>query len=251
MNLFTATLELARVLADIREGNATAVAATSITDSSSAFANGLYQGGTLWLHDTPPVTKVIELSGGDKITFASGTVPTASVRYSVSRKDYPLDMLRQSINMAVEELRNDVTESTLTSVAEQLSYSISVAGLVKVEVEDAYWPGDYHTHHHWKEVGTALRFKPGYEPGKDGLNIRLTSPTVHTALTADSDVLPTMDVRLMIWRAATHALRWGLGMYGQDPEKHIVERLNEAQSEVTRRGGNKILLRRSAIYGGW
>ena len=251
-SLFDTTLDLARRLTAVHEGNATAVAATSITDSGAGFVNGLFQGGTLWLHDTVPVTKLVELSGADKVTFATGTVPTAAVRYSLAGRDYPRDILKQAINQTVSELRAGVTETTLVSVADQLAYTITLFDILTVEVEDAFTPGEYHLHQGWHEVETQLRFMPGCEVELDGLNIRITTRKAHATLTLDADVIPAhIDYELLVWKATTHALRWGLEQYGQDQAKRVPERLNEAQTEVARRGGNKRLLNRTTIKGGW
>lgn len=263
MTLFEALLDLARRLTMVREGTATAVAATSITDSSKQFANGELIEGTLYLIETTPRAVRITGNAGDKINFASlSPAPGAGVSYAVASPDYPLDVLIQSINAAVRDLYAvPLRDSTLTTDSTKSEYDLpsGVFDLLRVEIETpanySVWgpaPTYYAESHYWHELNGKLIFLPGCEPRTDDLTIRLTYRDRPAAISSMTAVIPEgIDPELLLWKATAHALRWGLQKYGQDPDRRIVDRLNEAQQEIARRGGNKRNWQPAVKLGAW
>jgi hypothetical protein len=261
MTLFEALLDLARRLTTTREGNATAVATTYIEDSNKAFGVDEYNNGTLFLKDTTPRFLTVTDTTAVRLTFATTTAPAAGVGYAVVNRDYPLDVLLGAINAAVKDLYAEVGEDdTLDTDGSLTDYALpsGVSDILTVEVETpvpslVYGPGPTYfvEHHHWHEVDGELRFIPGTQPRLDDRAIRLTYRVRPADLDAADDDLPLVDYELMLWKAVAHALRWGLQKYGQDPDRRIVDRLNEAQQEIARRGGNKRTYQKAVRLGAW
>ena len=262
MNLFTASLELARRLTTTREGAATATATTYIDDTTKAIGVDEYNDGTIWIDDTTQRMLAITDTTATRITFAAlAGAPTAGVRYAIANRDYPLDVLTAGINAAVRDLHARTAEDeTLDTVSGQSEYTLpaGVSRVLRVEVEtpvESVYIGPsgtyYAEHNYWHEIGSVLRFTPGTEPRSDGYAIRLTYRVEPVALVDADDEIPNIDYELMLWKATAYALRWGLQRYGQDPDRRVVDRLNEAQQEIARRGGNKRLYQTATKLGNW
>lgn len=262
MNLFTATRDLAKRIGVTREGSATGVNVAYIDDSNKAFGVDEFNAGTLWLDDTTPKMLTVTDTTATRISFATqASAPTAGVRYTIANRDYPLDQLTQAINAAIMEMyaRTD-QDSTLDTVNGQEDYTLpsGVSRVLRVEVEtpaQSVYIGPSGTYfaenNYWQEINGILRFFEGLQPRSDGYAIRITYRKTPAALTAAADSVPDIDNELMLWKAAAHALRWGLQMYGQDPDRRVVDRLNEAQQEITRRAGNKRLYQTATKFGAW
>jgi len=261
MNLFTALVDLARRLTNVREGNATAVAATYIDDANKALGVDEYNSGVLFLKDTTPRWLTVTDTTATRITFATTTAPSAGVGYAVVNRDYPLDILLGSINAAIKDLYAETAEDdTLDTNSSLAAYTLptGVSDVLKVEIETPvgimyYLPGPtyFAENHHWHEVDGELRFMPGMEPRFDGKAIRITYRVRPADLDAAADELPLVDYELLLWKAVAHALRWGLKKYGQDPDRRVAESLNEAQQEIARRGGNKRNYQKAVRLGAW
>ena len=262
MILFQALLELARRITTTREGNATAVNVAYIDDSNKAFGVDEYNNGTIFLKDTAPKWLAIVDTTATRISFATQAgAPSAAVGYMVINRDYPVDLLLGGINAAIKDTYPQSAEdATLTTDSSKSDYTLpaGVSDLLKVEVETPvgnmfYLPGPtyFAENQHWHEVDGELRFIPGKEPRTNDFAIRLTYRARPVDLAAAADELPLVDYELIIWKAVAHCLRWGLQRYGQDPDRRVTDRLNEAQQEIARRGGNKRTYKTAIKLGDW
>jgi hypothetical protein len=262
MNLFDALLDLARRLTTTREGTATAVNVAYIDDTTKTLGVDEYKAGTLFLKAATPKTLTITANTANRVSFATQpAAPAAGVGYAIINRDYPLDVLMSAVNASIKDLHAAIAEDeTLDTDRTVDTYTLpaGVSDLLRVDVEtpipNAYYgPGATHfvQHHSWHEVDGELRFVPGAQPMTDDLAIRLTYRVRPDDLDDAADELPMLDYELLLWKATAHALRWGLQKYGQDPDRRVVDRLNEAQQEIARRGGNKRTYQKAVRVGHW
>jgi len=204
-------------------------------------------------------------------------LPVATSILYVANRDYPLDILSQALNGAVRDLVQwKMFDASLASVANQLDYDVPYENSdfgpgrididrVEVELEEIGGEKHYQVHQHWdQEVPGTLHFAEGFAPAEDGREIRLTYRVRASEeigleyISVSGDIWSyapggpySIDPELLLWKAAANALRWGLGIYGTDSSRRIVERLNEAQQEIARRAGNKRISHRDTVLGNW
>ena len=100
MNLFDATLELARKVTTVRVGTTTAVTTTSLTDTNAALSVGEYKGGSFWMLTGTGAggSRKITQQTESKITWVTALTIQTGKDYAIANADYPMDLLRQAIN---------------------------------------------------------------------------------------------------------------------------------------------------------
>jgi hypothetical protein len=260
--LAQATLDLARLITDVIENTASAnsgagVTKTSLTDTNiprSIPGADYFNQGCLWLinqvtgtgneGDTVVVTDWVNTTS--TFSFASLTNSVMSGdSYAATTGDWPRDVLRRAINMALQEIGNiDRQDTSLTTVADQQQYTLPTAstssnaddvhGIKKMEIAASTTsPYDYYRYDRsrWYELGAYLFFRPGYEPGSTGYKIRLTYNIKADELTTDAATLPDIyHPDLVKWTAAVHALRWQHQRKGED-DKVVMRLLQEAMAQ--------------------
>lgn len=248
--LFDTTLELARRITAVRESLATATSTTVLTDALANWAVNFWQGGTIWIDNTTK-SLVVTSNTATTVTYPTTTDPSETTKYSLANKDYPRDVLRQAVNQALNDLRSETVDETVPIVDGTTTYDTTYPDILRVELSDGLRRVP---HQYWSMVaGGMIYFHDGHVPSTcEFKDLIFISRKAHANLTLDADAIPVgVDFELLVWKAATHALRWGLVQYGQDPAKHVTELLNEAQAEVTRRGAARKTTRRQTILGGW
>lgn len=248
--MFDLTLDLARVITNVVESIATDGSATTVIDTKFPWssdgtnpADDHYNYGTIWMtsglniNHTATITDWTRLTS--TFTFDTMTLLNATGdRYAVANREYPLWLLRQSIDEALEEIGGtDTTSTTLATIANTISYALpsGVYNVRSVEVANGTTaPYTWMTYNNWKLVGSTIELDSA-PPG--GYTIRMTYYTTPTWLYLDSDTISDrINPELVKWTAAIHALLWRLKIMGDDDpnlKSALVINLDKAQKNVT------------------
>lgn len=206
--------ELANLIGDTRQGAATGGSVTTLVDTTLIESDGVYNGGTLFIELSPPVTPRITTWTQSTYTFAFPTLaagPSSGTPYTVVSHKYPLDVLKKAVNQALAEVGSimDVDE-TLTIVADQERYTIPATAsndIRRVELGTVN-EGEWDIHYYWKVEGGQLRFL-AYAPSDTSQTVRLHFVKQHAALSAlDDELDEQVDRRLLLALAAKFAYLW-------------------------------------------
>jgi hypothetical protein len=227
------TLQVAKQIAEVTEGAATAGSATTLTDTFMLTQpNGYFDRGTVWIRSGAHAGKVAEVTGftTNKLTFATlGSTLAANDRYAVARAQFPYKIIRQCINQALEETHVTGDDNTLVGDGVSLEYTlpVGVQDVVRVEYENP--TSGYRTlSNHWQERGDALLFDYGYPP-YEGDVIHVIYKKLHDELVDyDDEISPEINTHWLKWKASENALRWALRVYQNDPQLNVITFLNEA-----------------------
>jgi hypothetical protein len=214
--------------------------------------NDIFNRGTVWITGgtyagTMRMVKDYSQTGTDPaitgtITIVGNALAGAVAdgdTYSVARSDYPLDVLKRSINQALQELppipqyHND---SDFVTVANQLEYTLptGVQGDIIHSLEMAastttpWWfvkKGD------WWHDATKLYFHSRAAPQTAGYRLRLMYSARPTDLSADSDACTDLyNPALIVWKAAVIAAQWRVDET-EGADEHAVRALNRAEQK--------------------
>ena len=241
--LFSATLDLARILGNVMESTTSAAGTTTkLIDTTMPRVqppNDAFNYGTLWFISgalagyTAVVTDWVLATS--TFTFVNpmtvAAAPGAASRYAFCDKDWPRDVLRQAVNAALQTIggvTTQYTNATFITVQNQMAYTLpaGVYNVKRVEVATSLTaPYDYAIHHNWTETPTQIIFHEGFQIVRDGYLIRLTYEAQPAELTTDAG---TIDSRihpdLLKWTAAVNAWMWKEPNIG-DPNSLARQRL--------------------------
>ena len=225
--LFSATLDLAEILGNVIRSTATGGTTATLIDTGfprNPPPDDAYNYGTLFLisctqtalNSTTAV--VTDWDQAPSPTFTFGTLSatiTAADRYAFVDKDWPRDVLRRSVNQAIQSLGGlpDLyTLSTYVTVADQEAYALpsTVYNVKRVEIATSTSaPYYYIKHHHWVEKDGYIYFDTGFELPDAGYLIRLTYEVPSAELTTDAGTISNyIHPDLLKWEAAVNAYLW-------------------------------------------
>lgn len=239
--LFSATLDLAKILGNVVEST-TSAAGTTATLIDTGFPrtappDDAYNGGTLWFISGALAGKTAVVTdwtqSSKTFTFATQTAaPGSGSRYAFLDKDYPRDVLRNAVNSAVQSIGGVVdtyTLATFVTVANQEAYALpaGVYNVKRVEIATSTSsPYSYRKHHHWTEKDGYIYLDRGFEEGSAGYGIRLTYIVQPSELTTDTGTTGTISdyihPDLLKWTAAVYAIQWRI--YALGDTNPILER---------------------------
>jgi len=230
--------QVARLLVETVEGEATAGTTTTLTDTVNLKqpANK-WTGGILWILSGDNDGSVISPSkfSENKITWETALAAVIAIGddYEIADADYSYMTIKKGINQALLDigLVEQTPDESLETVSGQTSYTIpsGVSNIQEVWVvtdlgEDTEWK---YQSTHWDEEDGEIVFDQGYTPSDD-LTLRLVWTGKATPLSAVTDTIPaTIDEDYLTWVAARFVLRQGVQRYGKD-RKEVAEWLNEA-----------------------
>jgi len=224
------TKRVARELDTVLTSVATAGTDTTITDTERLLQPSQYwEHGTVWINSGTHVGKfaVVEDFGEAELTFSSFGTSVDTCRYTVSRSIYPLHILIQSVNNAVDEARVTEIDSTLVGDGTTLEFTlpVGIADVFDIEIEESTTRRFYSSH--WVEKGGAIRFDYGYAP-QDGETIYLHYQKYHDELVDyDDEIHEDINLEWLKWKACEHALFYGAKMYQDAKEYRIEELMNK------------------------
>ena len=224
--LFSATLDLAKILGNVIESTATGGSTTTLVDTAlprTPPPDDAYNYGTLFFvsctqtdlnSTTAIVTDWVSTTKTFTVATLSKTV-TAADRYAFCDKDWPRDVLRRSVNQAIQSLGalpDLYTLATFVTVANQEAYALpaGVYNVKRVEIATSTsTPYYYITHHHWTEKDGYIYFDTGFEVADAGYLIRLTYEVPSAELTTDAGMINNyIHPDLLKWEAAVNAYLW-------------------------------------------
>lgn len=224
--VFTAALELSKLLNDTQEGTATGGSTTTLLDTSRTEPDDHFNGGTIWFISGNNANKSAVITdwaiGTGTFTFATQTgACAASNLYACASKDYPRWLLYQSINKALQSIGDILDRDTsLVTVEDQSDYTLpsGVYNVKRVEIAlDSDAPYRWQIQRNWREIEGKIVFDPGHEPLADDYTIRLTYMAPHSAIDDDTDTISDyIHKELLVWAAALHAYEWRMGRVERD-----------------------------------
>lgn len=253
--LFSARLDLARIITNVVEGAATSGSTTTLVDTNfpyrmdraNAPIDDFYNRGTLFLKTStqagisPACIIVTDWARSSQtITFAAlAKTITAGDTYALIDNTYPLYVLTQAINMAIGEIGGvDATNTSLSTIDETISYSLptGVSNVVKVEVaNETSTPYTWTVHNNWRIIGSTLEFDSA---PVGGYVIRLTYRSVPTELTTDAGTISDqINPDWLKYTAATYALNWRLSLVDDDEpsvKKNLILALENARKNAAK-----------------
>lgn len=243
--LQSATLEVAKIITSVQGPEvATGGSATTIinTGSYNPYADDYWNNGTIWVMSGNNAGKSAIITdwvqSTETWTFPTMTLLCAAADvYYVANKDYPQQILRQGVNVALQSISGlDYEDATLTTVADQMDYALpsGVYNVKRVEVAaNTSAPYDYDVVDgaYWRTVGTNISLAEGHQFTSTGYYIRLTYNIPSTAITTDAGTIPdAVAIDWLKWAAAVHCLRWRMGRTKED-EPSVKEALALAMAE--------------------
>lgn len=238
--LFTATLELAKVLGYVLSSVATADAGNGLGLIDSARVTepeNFWNSGTLWITsgsqagNSRKVRSFLQYIGlFNWLEPLPGQVVTGS-SYSVINGDWPKEMLIQFINQALQDMGDvPAIDTSLTTTINTARYALpsGVYNIKRVEIEEnvsSAYP--YIRWLNWQEINGYLEFDLQYPEA--GRKIRLTYEAKHATVNSDASIISNyVDLRLLVWSAAVHAWRWRLQRVGGDRQPIFSQMMSEA-----------------------
>lgn len=222
-SLFELTREVAKELrkGGIWEGTSTAASASTITDSGIGLIVDAVKDGTIWLRESDQLVtrRILSLSAQGVVTWTpsiDNDPPAGAELYMIFGKEYPLHVLRDAVNRALQNIGEFAAYGTFNSTGLQEDYDIATlvptANRIMSVEKSAYTDPStadnpaWMLHFGWIQLGDTLRFltDPPIYDGK--LNMRIGWNTPHAELTADSDTIrrEVSPVRLK-WEAVAEA----------------------------------------------
>lgn len=241
--LYSATLDLAKILGNVIESVTTGIGTTTtLVDAAlprTPPPDDAYNYGTLWFISGALAGKTAVVTDWTKTTgtytFAAQTAaPGSGIRYAYCDKDWPRDILRQAVNMALQTIGSvttQYTDATFITVQNQMAYTLpaGVYNVKRVEVATSLTePYDYSICHNWTETPTQIIFHEGFQIVRDGYLIRLTYEPAPAELSEDDDVIDNrIHPDLLKWTAAVNAWMWKEPNMG-DPNTLARQRLSFA-----------------------
>lgn len=244
--LFTASLELARILGNVLNSTTTgAGSATTIVDSARTERDDYWNNGTIWIKGGTHAGKSRKVSdfaqsGGTFTIPTTSTAVGSGIAYSLLSADWPLDKLWEFINRALRSI-GDIPQldTTLTTVANQEAYTLpsGVYNVQRVEIATSKTSPYYYRPWHgvWREENGYLYFNSLREPDSAGYIMRLTYAGQHAEMDADDDTISNyVHLDRLIWNAAVHAWRWRIQMSKEDDkmfQQFLAEAIARAKEE--------------------
>lgn len=213
MTLYEIMREVARNLADVREGTATGGSTTTLIDTllvgepDDHFNNGL-----IFLDLATPVIKQISDYAGTTSTFtwvgATSPAVAAAVKYCALTSEFNIESLKNAVNQA---MRNEIgkvmmIDETTTVVAEQIEYDLptGVTDIRRIETGDS--TDGWTIHRGWREEGAHLQFINDI-PTEGSIKIHYAA--VPAELTALTDAINTgIDRQYLVAAATFYASQW-------------------------------------------
>lgn len=273
VTLAEATLKVSRLLMTVVEGAATGGSTTTLVDTAFPWLidgtnppqNDYFNGGTLWFIDGANAGLTAVVSDWDRATktatFPAMAAVAAGNLYAIAPKDWPRFALRQAVNQALDEIGNvdrQYSDAAFVTVANQMDYTLpaGISDVRRVEVaQSTTAPYEYMIHSHYREIGGAIQFVKGFEPGSSGHRIRLTYNTPVAHLTTDTGTIPDLINRnWLTWESVVQALRWRVRQT-KTAEKDFVSLLNEAlgraEAKAAAYRANMEQMPRDPIYSIW
>lgn len=240
--LFDMTKRLAFYLMTGWQSSATGGSVTSVVDTLAAFSadqvGGILFGITGDLANTTLV--ITSLTGTTQLNFATQTPSdfVAGNRYAVVNSDFNRALLRGAINDALRKYCvRRAEDDTLNIVADQEDYTLP-AGVA--EIKEVWVAQSTAAPYQWKrllgywdEIEGTLRWPAGVAPSEDGYALRVVYRESHTELDDDADSLPVdVNEELVYWAALVDVIRDGMMRFHSDPKRDLVNKMNEAQSQL-------------------
>jgi hypothetical protein len=218
--LFSASLKLAKILGAVIESEASGGSQTTLSDDQLQEVDDIYTYGTLWVKDGDLLNTHLVVTNfvgsGGIFYFAEQAASIADGdKYAAATDKWPFSDLLQALNSALQQIPILKENSALTTVVDQVEYTLptGVGDLVKVEIaRDADQPRGWQVMKGWREIAGSLKFRDEDAPRVADDTLRLTYRGFNAELTADADVVDTrINTNRLIWTAAKELWRRRFG----------------------------------------
>lgn len=235
LTLFDLTYRTARELGVVREGTATGGSTSTVIDTNARTEGEDYWvGGTVWiLRDAggagaAPEGEHSPVSGfnstTDTLTLRNALTAAAGAgdKYAVGKKRYPLDILTQNVNKALQDLKLiPITDTSLTTEDDKTEYTLPAVDFMDLRQVFIQTRNDDSNDNSWAELhnwtiekaatGTADTLLLASQP-ETGNKLKLVYLGYHPELHLASDKLAeSVPVDRVIYTAASNCLNWYRG----------------------------------------
>lgn len=194
MNLFEATLDLARFVGDVYRGSASGGSTNTLNDSVNPHRDGYYDGGTLWVITGPSAGKVVVISSYSSKTFKFSGLSAAIAsgnQYAAIPKSFPLNILKDAINQALAFFPVEKYDTTMVVTVDNNEYTLpaGVRSVKKVEIATFLAaPYGFCAIPWWKEINGKLEILDGIFLDDANHKIRLTYTGYHGEVGEDGAI---------------------------------------------------------------
>ena len=252
------TLKVAREVADVMDGVATAGSTTTLIDTNTLIQAAQYwKGGTLFIKSGTHAGKVFYVTSFDNnaLTFAAQTgAIVANVRYAVMRGLFPWQQVIVAVNQALESTYVTAEDTSMSGDGSTLEFSLPT-GVYNIKRVNFGRNTEILISNHWREINGKLRFDYGYAP-VNGYTIRVVYRGVHPEMAVYSDTISNeINVEWLRYKAAEQLLWWGVSVYGNIPEYRIEEKMNKIiaalKGKQARRDLPDMQVNTASIFGGY
>lgn len=236
--LLKAMLETARLMGTVREGTATGGSTTTLIDTLLDEPGDYFSKGTVWILSgaNSGACKVVSTYQENTLAWSSALTGAiaAGVSYAVANPEYPKWKLAQAV---LQVLRFDPilkTDDTLTVTANTEEYDLpsNVKQVSHIEVAtNTSEPYSFKPNYNWRDVYGKLVFDHGKAPSEAGRIIRIWHIDVHGEIGESEDILPSVDIDWLKWKAVEYLYRDAMTRFNKDNPTDV-ELLNEAKQNA-------------------
>jgi len=221
ITLFDLTYRVAALLGAVIEGTATGGSTTTTIDTARIEADDSWNGGTLWVVSaggTAPEGEYAVISDFVSTTHTiTHTALTAAIAagdsYAISKKRFPLWLLKQKINAVVRKHRITQIDTSLTSADSQTEYSLP-SGIIdvrevwlqnKIDSDDNRWEKLYD----WRVQAVSGGYVLVLPQLDSGYTIKTVYTKEHENLVTADDILDdSIPPERVLYEAAKECLVW-------------------------------------------
>ncbi len=257
-NLAEVMLDVARLVMDVYDGEATAGTATTLTDTAMSHKADYFTAGTLWILSGANLgaCRQVTLHSQNMLTFSALTgAVVAGVSYAVAPNVFSKSELKQAVLAVLRETKVPYSDTSLATVENQEAYTLpdGVHNVLRVDIANSQSsPYDYHTNYWWVEEAGNLHFAIGHEPQYSGYTMRIWYEAAQEEPDEDENISDAINLEWLQWAAAVKLWR----KYAQASKKDdptAIDMLNEAKVNEAALAAKKLnySIHPSPRFGNW
>ncbi len=215
MNLFKATLDLAKTTTRVRYGKSTELIHDNVTikDENRNAPIDYFTGGAMWLLDMEATSLIKEWNKNSHLFILerdNGTPYPVGTKYAVSPYDWTLDEIKSAINSALANIGSHIEiDDSIVTQTDVLDYEIpeGVQDIRKITYLDTELDVEVRVYNYYI-TGNTIHFSELNRPLTDSVTLRLYYVKQHPEVVNDNDeIYSEVHPDLLRWSAAVELFR--------------------------------------------